>query len=167
MKINPNEFDIEFIERTQKLIENYDGKTGFTLLINCLLGLIIIPSEYNKNLKLSFLDELLINIPSIDNCLNRINGYIFNPTHRDRNTKKFVSSEKTLGCLLKKMRNGLAHISNTEPINDQGEWVGIKIKDVNNSNNRNIELEITLKYDEIKTIALYISTEYQKEILKI
>ena len=44
MEIKPTEFDIEFIERTQQLIMKYDGNTEFTLLINCLLGLIVLPN---------------------------------------------------------------------------------------------------------------------------
>lgn len=167
MEVKPNEFDIEFIERTQKLIEKYDGDTEFTLLINCLLGLIIIPSEYNNSLKLNYLDEQLANIPTIYNCLNRIGSFTFNPTYFDRATNRYVSSQKTLGCLLKKVRNGLAHISSATPINNNGKWIGIKITDVNKRNNNNIELEVTLKYEEIKEIALYISTEYQKAILNI
>lgn len=81
-----------------------------------------------------------------------------------KKSQQHVNSDKTLGCFLKKIRNGIAHISNCEPINDNGKWIGIKIKDIN-TRNRNTELEITLKYKEIKIISKYISDEYQREKL--
>ena len=167
MEINPTEFDIEFIERTQKLIKNYGGDTEFTLLINCLLGLIILPNEYNKSLRLNYLSKLLVDIPEISDCLRDADIFKFNPTYWDDKQQKFVNSQKTLGCFLRKVRNGFAHIASSEPINKNGKWIGVKIKDINSRNENNVELELSLKYEQIKIISEYISTEYQKEILRL
>lgn len=43
------EFEINFVERTEKIIEKLSDKTEYevTLLINCLFGLIVIPTENN------------------------------------------------------------------------------------------------------------------------
>jgi len=39
----------DFIRRTLHIIEHYDGPYGVTLLINCLLGLIVLPKEKDFN----------------------------------------------------------------------------------------------------------------------
>ena len=49
------EFDIEFMHRTKKIIEGYKGQYNVTLLLNCLLGLIVLPSEFYKKIDTVFL----------------------------------------------------------------------------------------------------------------
>ena len=39
-----------FVCRTNKLIQEYDGKYDATMLLNCLLGLLMVPFEKNKEL---------------------------------------------------------------------------------------------------------------------
>lgn len=167
MEIRPTEFDIEFIERTQQLIKEYEGKNEFTFLINCLLGLIILPNEFNKEFQLKYLQVPLEDTAIINKCLKDSDIFIFNPTYFNKKKKKFSNEKKTLGCFLRKLRNALAHISSTKPINENGRWIGIKVKDINRKNNYNVELELVLKYEQIKIISEFISTEYQKEILKL
>jgi len=40
-----NEFTYSFMNRTIRLIDGYDGPWNATLLVNCLLGLLIIPHK--------------------------------------------------------------------------------------------------------------------------
>ena len=165
MEIKASDFHIEIIERTQKLIENYNSENEFSLLVNCLFSLIIIPNENNKKLKLEYLKKDLKDIETINDILLEIE-YKFNPTHRDKNTRQFVDSPKTFGCFLKKLRNSITH-TNTRPINHNGKWMSLNFIDVNIYNNNNIELDLTLTYNQIKIIAIYISNEFQKEILDL
>jgi len=39
------DFNQDFMKRTISLIENYSGESDATLLLNCLLGLLIVPKE--------------------------------------------------------------------------------------------------------------------------
>ena len=53
-EINNEVFDVEFILRTKKIISDYKGKYNITLLLNCLLGLVILPSEYYNRRRKTF-----------------------------------------------------------------------------------------------------------------
>ncbi|WP_314059220.1 HEPN family nuclease [Empedobacter brevis] len=165
MEIIASEFHIEIIERTQNLIKNYNGESEFTLLVNCLFSMIIIPNEYNKTDSLNYLQSSINQINSITEIISS-QGFIFtfNPTHYDKSTQSYVSSDKTFGCFLKKLRNAISHL-NTTPINSNEKWESIRFKDINVRNKNNIELDITLNYNQIKEIALYISNEFQREVL--
>ncbi len=46
--IDINTFEIEFIERTQSIIRDYQGEYEFSLLMNCLLSLIVLTCERIK-----------------------------------------------------------------------------------------------------------------------
>ena len=39
------EFELDFMRRTLKVVQNYSGPSDATLLLNCLLGLLIVPKE--------------------------------------------------------------------------------------------------------------------------
>jgi hypothetical protein len=162
MEISSTKFDKEFIDRTYALILQYDGDKEFTLLINCLLGLIIFPIERYKKLNLDFLDHNLSDINAINSCIINSNNFVFNPTHYDLKSKQFVCSKKSLYIFFTKIRNCLAHFGSVEPINENGKWKGITIIDINKNNNNNIELSLTLKYNEVRIIAEYIKSEYNK-----
>lgn len=42
-------FEKDFVLRTLHILQNYDGPYGVTLLINCMLGLIVLPKERGYN----------------------------------------------------------------------------------------------------------------------
>lgn len=167
-KIEEKDFDIEFIERTQTLIKEYNGQTEFTLLLNCLLGLIILPNQFNQRKRLKYLDSELTEIPDIFNSLKINKNFKFNPTKRERgsNPPRYVPAKQNLKSLLKSIKNALSHIETIKPINKNEKWVGVKLID-KNMTTQNIEMECVLKYSQIKIIAEHISTEYQREILKL
>ncbi|MFW5332204.1 HEPN family nuclease [Hydrogenophaga sp. ZJX-1] len=50
-----NDFELSFMQRTLDLVKEYNDPNEATLLINCLLGLLILPKESLNN-----------SIPSID-----------------------------------------------------------------------------------------------------
>ncbi|MGC8660790.1 MAG: HEPN family nuclease [Desulfomonilaceae bacterium] len=43
------EFEKDFMKRTLDLVKNYQGDFDTTLLLNCLLGLLIVPRETSLN----------------------------------------------------------------------------------------------------------------------
>ncbi len=43
--------EIDFMKRTKKLINDYKGEHRVTLLINCCLGLLVLPKEKHFNVK--------------------------------------------------------------------------------------------------------------------
>ena len=121
-----NKLDIEFVERTKSLINNYNGNYEFTLLLNCTLGLIILPLEVNREKRLNFLNCNLKDAAIIKTILEKDSEHIFNPTKKNRTTNKFEKAPKTLITFLYKIRNSLAHFAHSEPINENGEWTKIK-----------------------------------------
>ena len=40
-----NIIEKEFVNQTLHILQNYEGPYGVTLLLNCLLGLIVLPQE--------------------------------------------------------------------------------------------------------------------------
>src|ERR1035437_3461606 len=49
--LDPNKPELDFVERTRKQVEAYRGANEFTNLLNCMLGLIIVPRERHPMLE--------------------------------------------------------------------------------------------------------------------
>jgi hypothetical protein len=162
-----NDADLEFVQRTQHIINNYKEKYDFTLLLNCTLGLIILPLEVNRKQKLNFLNGNLDDIDVIKSILQNDPEHIFKPTKRNLKTNKYEETSKTLLNFLYKIRNSIAHFANSKPINEGGIWTKIKLKDINKFNKGNIELELTISEKDLKNLAQYLSDEYLKEMKNI
>ncbi len=161
-----DKYDTEFIKRTQTLINGYHEKYTITLLLNCLLGLIILPNEFKgrKGRKFTFLNQDIQSIKEIQGIISK-NNFLFNPTKKKKGDG-YVSDKKSLKNFLKKIRNGIAH-QQIEPINENGEWKGVRIKDINDFNNKNLELEIEFTIKELRDFAFFISTKYIEEFEKL
>jgi len=134
--IKNDKFDIQFIERTKKIIEDYNGTYNITLLLNCLLGLIVLPSEFYGRRSRTFFNTDIYKMTELQEL---VNGITFNPTKRTN--KKWVSDKKNLRNLIKKVRNGVSH-QQIECGEDNGTWRHIVIRDFNIYNNNNLELEV-------------------------
>jgi hypothetical protein len=159
--IRNEKFDIEFIERTRIIIDSYDGKYNITLLLNCLLGLIVLPSEFYRKKSQTFFDT---DISEIDDLKDLTNGIIFNPTRRKK--KRFIEDKKTLGTLIKKVRNGISH-QQIECTEDGGNWKGVIIRDFNIGNNNNLELEVRWTTKQLREFAFYVADNYKLEIINL
>lgn len=156
-------FDVEFILRTQKLIQEYRGTYNITLLLNCLLGLIILPTEFYSRKSRTFFTKQLTDYKEIEELIKIIS---FNPTKRDKKGKGFKPDEKTLNILIKKIRNGIAH-QQIECVDKKGKWVSVTIRDFNKFNNNNLELELTWTIKQLKEFSIFISGKYIDEINNI
>jgi hypothetical protein len=155
-------FDIQFIERTKKIIENYEGTYNITLLLNCLLGLIVLPSEFYKRKSRNFLD---IEIDKIQEIQDLTENILFNPTKRKRNNT-WVEDKKSLKNLIKKVRNGVSH-QQIECVDENGRWDRVIIRDFNTYNNDNLELEVSWTPNQLKMFALFVADSYLYEINKL
>lgn len=155
--------DTQFVERTIHLINDYQGDLDFTMILNCTLGLIILPLEVNKNKPLDFLNRSLNEVEVINSIFSKDPDYIFNPTIRDRNSRGFKAAPHTLKTFLIKTRNSLAHFANSVPINEGNEWKKLILKDINRANNNNVEMQLTFSKEGMKEFALFIAKEYLRE----
>lgn len=121
-------YEIEFIKRTKEILNNYNRKERgykFTLLLNCLVSLIILPSERSSLDKPPLWNTRISQIPLFNSRVH--------PVWSD-------GKDHTLGEFVKKLRNGIAH-QNVEPINKNGQFVGVKIWNVNPRNITDFEVE--------------------------
>lgn len=159
--IENDKFDIQFIERTQKLIRGYKGKYKTTLLVNCLLGLVILPSEFYSRKGKTFFNKDLSELDDLQDLLTNIT---FNPTKWKK--VKYIEDKKNLRNLIKKVRNGISH-QHIEVIEENGNWSGVRIQDFNPGNSNNLELEVTWTIRQLKRFSFYVSGKYKEEIEKL
>jgi len=145
-------FEIEFVERTRELLLNYNGKYRFSNLINCTLGLIILPYE-----NISSTDVWQKNVDEIDS-LPSFKLIKFKPIQRI-NKNKTIYYPNTLEIFLKKLRNGFAH-QNIVPINSEGSFTSIKIF---NKYGNEIDLDVIFTENQLKEFSLFISNLYLSE----
>lgn len=140
-------FNIEFVKRTKEIIDSYNWKYEFTLLINSLLWLIFLARENKNNLK--FLKNKIIDIKEFDN--------IFSNAKIENND---------LWDFLFHFRNAIAHM-NIIPQNKDSDRESIEIWDeyYHKTTKNRIETfpHTNLTYDQIKIISDYISSKYIEE----
>lgn len=112
-----DKIEIDFIDRTLKLIEEYNGEYDVTLLINCCLGLLVLPKE--KHFK-SIPDK---NIPDTGPLwgLSRKSVSV-NCRHCDY----------ALSNVIRKIRNGICHFNIKTLPDGSGKIKKIEIKDRGN-----------------------------------
>lgn len=125
-----SDFEQRFMERTLSIVQAYDGEYEATLLINCLLGLLVLPNEkLLEKIPKTPLDSLVdwgIRPESIINAGKCNHGH----TH-----------ELNLLQLVRRMRNAVAHFKVT-PFPSDGDVDGFEFKDANKFHARLSLLEI-------------------------
>lgn len=146
-------FEIEFVERTKKILEEYEGDYDMSIILNCALGLIILPNE--KRLTTPSWNTKLGDISKLPHFELKT----FKPIKNINNSGGYYP--KTLKVLLKKVRNGLAH-QNIEPVNKNGKFIGVIIRNYP-PNDHQPDLEVQFSQQELKDFALFIANEYLKE----
>jgi hypothetical protein len=104
----------EFVDRTLHILENYHGPYGVTLLVNCLLGLIVLPKERDFN-HFSHDKALRLHDLGVEDGDILTWGTI---KEEKRNAARF------LRC----MRNSIAHI-HIESISAEGEIDSLRFVD--------------------------------------
>lgn len=156
-------FDIDFVRRTKKILMTYKGRYKLSNLINCTLGLMVLPYENIRDNQIilqnpnTFWDIDINRIPS----LPKIDIRIFSPIQRINKGGVITYYPNTLKVLLQKIRNGLAH-QHIEPVNKNGKFVGIIISNYFDSAHQ--DLEIQFSRNQLEKFALFIANEYLKQV---
>lgn len=144
-------FNIEFVKRTKKILNEYSGGFDFSTLINCTLGLLILPYENVKFSTNPIWDQDVSEIATI----RVLDITRFEPIEKIKsgNTTYYP---KTAKVFLQKIRNGLAH-QNIQTINDNGSFTGVIIK---NFYFEKQDLEVTFTQKQLHDFALFIADQY-------
>lgn len=124
-----DEFINDFIARTKVLLErNYDTEYDVTLIINCLLGLLIIPKERNKKV----IDDSLFS----SDLIRRITDCISKDTYSDHNMSQII----------RHVRNSFAHGSFEPKEKTEPKVVGsLVIKDSDIKKGLKFEMECPIE----------------------
>lgn len=147
-----NDFEVEFVKRTIDLINALSDSTNLevTLLINCLYGLIVIPTEkrYPRGTYRKYINA----------CKDKIEIYAshvkLNNINNSNNTDKH---------LVKCMKNALSHL-HIEIASNLGQIAMVKFRDKGKTDlEYHTELEFTV--EDLKNYALEIAKAYLQIIL--
>ncbi|MBE0539182.1 MAG: hypothetical protein IH620_05670 [Ignavibacterium sp.] len=140
------EFKVDFVKRSLDILNQYEGEYPFSNLINCTLGLVLLPFEKGDNV------EVWGKLISDVEVLKDVQINIFEP-------KLFnIIQPKSLNNFLKRMRHGFAH-QNIIPINENKEFVKIQII---NEYRKVIDLDVTFTREQLRDFALFIANTYLK-----
>ena len=132
-------FDKEFVERTKIIVQTQckdDFEYDVTLLLNCMLGLVSLPTERTKPGQNSFKQE----------CVNKLKnmGVIISSTDDD---KTFRTA-----------KNALSHM-NIAPQNKDGVIDFIIIKDRRDRNSQ-FHTELHFTVPQLKEFALFVADKH-------
>lgn len=138
------QFVKSFMDRTMRIVTKYDSPYDATLLINCLLGLLVLPKE-----------ALLDKIP--DTPFDSLNEWGINPGSIKNHGKCDYGHQHNLSLrqLVRRMRNSVAHFQ-VRPFPEKGDVEGFTFKDRNG-----FLAELTLS--EIKQFVVKISEHLKNE----
>jgi len=163
-------FDIVFIKRTKELLSNYQGDLDFTMLVNSLIGLIMVPNEVkiknSKEFSFDFYTHSLDTFRPIKEIISGANVRLYNEVGKEYEQRKFFYKTKLgelplnailLGDFIRRIRNGIAHFGFTPVIADK-KWIGLIIRNHNKSNELNMEIYFTQQ--ELKKFAELIADKY-------
>lgn len=120
----------EFVSRTKKLIEDYKGEFEVTLLINCCIGLLVLPKE--KHLK------------SIPDITIEENGQTWGLSRNSISTDCETCGYK-LRNVIRRIRNGICHFKVKTIPDGSGEIVKVEIRDRG-------RFRVTLSVDELREL---------------
>ena len=138
------EFAKSFMQRTLAIANGYQGPYDATLLINCLVGLLVVPKEV-----------LIDKVP--DTSLEALGGWgvepgsIKNPGKCDYGHQHKL----TLRQFVRRLRNAVAHFK-IDPFPAQGEVQGFDFRDRNG-------FHASLSLLEIKQFVIKLSQHLENE----
>lgn len=167
-------FDKVFVARTLENL-NQQVPNTFTHLLNSLLGLIILPRQWNIQGKreLEFLDKPI----NVFEELNFLNEETYYSDDKKDNIKikklecRHIEKNKlTVKILLNRLRSSVAHQA-IRPTKDGDNWCGVIFRNYSTENRtaewgNNYDLQMYLTESELKLFAEFISKNYLAEILE-
>ncbi len=132
-------FPTDFIKRTREIIDSYSGKRDVTNLINCCLGLIIIPTQ-----------KFHTDIPAT-NAKDDIEDLGID----HEKISILADNDYSLSTIIRHIRNGLSH-GRIEQRTENRVITGLRIHDkLNDSAPENFAIELTV--EEFKAFAIRFS----------
>jgi len=138
-------FEKEFMLRTLELVKQYKGPFDATLLLNCLLGLLIVPKETS-------LDK----IPT--DPASKLKSWGISPSSIKRFGLRTKQNQhpNTLRGIVYNLRNSVAHIK-VEPISNNKEVKGFTFRDRSG-------FEATIDIAEVKIFVEKLAKHLEKQI---
>lgn len=138
-------FDKEFVERTKNIVQTQckdDFEYDVTLLLNCMLGLVSLPTERTKPGQSSFKQE----------CVNKLKnmGVIVNSTDDDKTFRT--------------VKNALSHM-NIAPQNKNGVVDSIIIKDRRDRRSP-VHTELQFTVPQLREFALFVADKHPERYTK-
>ena len=165
-------FDVSFIERTSENLKNYEGEYEFTMLLNSLLGLIIVPREqqFRRYMKFNSFQKKIKDVEILKSVLSKGNVKLYKGKKEVEQHKFYWLSDSnneisfneiTVAELMTRMRHSIAHfgiIPVAKP-EDKTEWCGVILQNFR-PNNRTKNFELYLDEQEVRTISNFIAQKY-------
>ena len=137
------DFRVDFVDRTIEIIDKLSEKTDYevTLLINCLFGLIVIPTEVDyRKLNANYKEDF------VNFCTMKLNQY------------STVTKRKSRRQLARCMKNALSHL-NIDTVPKDCEISAVIFKDkLKDATEFHTEIEFTV--DDLKHFALDMAYHY-------
>ena len=143
-------FEKEFIERTLAILENLSEKTEYevTLLLNCLLALVTLPIEREKESDLIGFQR---------SCNKKLKGL--------KNSNNYIGDKLPCNYFFRNIRNSIAHLYielEESPINNQID--GVVLRNYTRAGKCNFQVSISV--ENLKVFAKFVAEEYLK-VLKV
>ena len=135
------EFEREFMQRTLVLVKDYSGLLDATLLLNCLLGLLIVPKETS-----------IEKIPT--DPIEKFKDWGITPDSIKKFSKKTKKNKypKTLRGIVWSLRNSVAHFR-FAPIHTNKLVSGFQFHDLSGFN---AKIEINEMKEFVEKLASYL-----------
>lgn len=139
-------FDKEFIERTLEILENLSSKTEYevTLLLNCLLALVTLPIEREKESDLVEFQKC---------CNDKLKAL--------KNDRLFIDKTKDENNFFRNIRNSIAHMH----IKLEEGTIGNEIDSVvlkNYKSPKFCDFQVSISIKNLKEFAVFVAHEYLK-----
>lgn len=151
------DFRVDFVDRTIEIIDKLSKKTDYevTLLINCLFGLIVIPTEVDYAEYHANYEEDFVNF-----CIEKLNQYRPSIQQKIPDDLNIPAERLLVRC----MKNALSHL-NIETTSEDGKISAVKFKDrLDKRSEFHTEIEFTV--DDLKQFALDMARHYSNIIQK-
>lgn len=139
------QFERDFMRRTLKLVHEYEGPYDATLLLNCLLGLLIVPKETS-----------LEQIPT--DPISKLAEWGISPSSIKNFGKKNKKNQypETLRGIVYSLRNSIAHIR-VRPTDDNRQVKGFVFTDLSGFN-------ASIDLDEVRVFVEKLADHLERQI---
>ena len=164
-------FDASFIYRTSENLKSYNGKYEFTMLLNSLLGLIVVPNESKelRDFTFDFWNKKLTDFDVLKQIFANNSVRVLKKTEEIEQRKFFwlteTNNERPIDDVsveefLTRMRHSIAHfgiIPLSKP-ESKSEWCGVILQNFREDEVKNFE--VCLMENEIKIFSNFIADKY-------